>query len=120
MSEETNDAIWRLNDIKRAYPLDKSDEWAVDMAIAALSAESMRWIPVTEKLPSDCDEDWVLAQIQEDNGYLWIPKVMEYRKDKDDWYGTDENLGWLKNHNGAFKVIAWMPLPKPWSGKESE
>ena len=39
MSEKTKDAIWRLNDIKRAYPLDKSDEWAVDMAIAALSAE---------------------------------------------------------------------------------
>ena len=39
MSEEIKDAIWRLNDIKRAYPLDKSDEWAVDMAIAALSAE---------------------------------------------------------------------------------
>lgn len=77
-----------------------------------------RWIPVTDKLPSDCDEDWVLVQIQEDNGYLWIPRVMEYRKLKDDWWGED--IGWLKNHNGAFKVIAWMPLPKPFKPQESE
>ena len=39
ISDGTKDAIWRLNDIKRAYQLDKSDEWAVDMAIAALSVE---------------------------------------------------------------------------------
>lgn len=77
-----------------------------------------RWIPVTDKLPNDCDEDWVLVQIQEDNGYLWIPRVMEYRKSKDDWWGED--IGWLKNHNGAFKVIAWMPLPEPYEPKKSE
>ena len=71
-----------------------------------------KWISVTENLPSDLGYDWVLAQIQEDNGYLWIPQVMEYRKAKDDWYSAVDNLGWLKAHNGAFKVIAWMPLPK--------
>lgn len=77
-----------------------------------------KWIPCSKKLPSDCGCDWVLAQIQEDNGYLWIPRVMEYRKSKDDWCGMDEDLGWLKNHNGAFKVIAWMPLPEPYKGEQ--
>lgn len=55
-----------------------------------------KWIPVTENLPSDLGYDWVLAQIQEDNGYLWIPKVMEYSKAKDDWYSDTSNLGWVK------------------------
>lgn len=76
------------------------------------------WIPVSERLPSDCNEDWVLVQIQEDNGYLWIPRVAEYRKNKDDWFAHD--VGWLKRHDGAFKVIAWMPLPEPYKPQESE
>lgn len=82
---------------------------------------SRQWIPVSEKLPSDCNEDWVLAQIQEDNGYLWIPCVAEYRKSKDDWYTDVYDVGWIKNHNGVFKVVAWMPLPKPYDAEmESE
>ena len=82
-------------------------------SVAIPSAEP-KWIPVSEKLPSDCNEDWVLAQIQEDNGYLWIPCVAEYREDFEDWW-TDANwVGWLKKHDGALKVIAWMPLPEPY------
>ena len=87
-------------------------------AVELLSAEPMQWIPVGKALPSDYNLDWVLAQVQEYNGYLWIPKVMEYRKAKDDWFGTDEYLGWLKDHYGAFRVVAWMPLPKLY--RESE
>lgn len=78
------------------------------------------WIPVTKKLPSDCNKDWVLAQIIEpDTGYLWIPCVAEYRKEKDDWYSDSCGLGWLKDHNGEFKVIAWMPLPESYKEMES-
>jgi hypothetical protein len=70
-----------------------------------------RWIPVTERLPDNTKDDWVLAQIVENNGYRWIPKVVEYRERKEDWYC--EELGWLKNHNGFFSVTHWMPLPNP-------
>lgn len=78
-----------------------------------------RWIPCSERLPNNNEYDWVLAQAQEDNGNLWIPRVMEYRESKDDWYLEDENPCWLKEcHGDAFKVIAWMPLPEPY--KESE
>lgn len=77
------------------------------------------WIPCSEQLPDNYEHDWVLAQVQEDNGYLWIPKVMEYRQSKDDWYLDSENGGWLKErYGGAFKVVAWMPLPEPY--KESK
>lgn len=73
-----------------------------------------RWIPVSERLPSDCGYDWVLAQIQEpDTGYLWLPCVAEYRKGIDDWFSDANDISWLRKHEGAFKVIAWMPLPEP-------
>ena len=82
------------------------------------SAEPERkWIPVTEALPKNLEHDWVLGQIREtDSGYLWIPKVVEYRESSDDWF--EESIGWLKkNPDHAFEVIAWMPLPKPWRGE---
>lgn len=87
--------------------------------VPIVDAKESEWIPVSERLPSDCGCDWVLAQIQEpDTGYLWIPCVAEYRKRKDDWYSDANDVGWLRNHEGAFKVIAWMPLPLPY--KEGE
>lgn len=69
------------------------------------------WISVKDRLPDNSEYNWVLASVQEDNGYRWIPKVMEYRESKNDWYS--EETGWLSNHNGAFIVTHWMPLPKP-------
>ena len=91
-----------------------------DVVEVLINEDIGQWIPVSEKLPSDCNEDWVLAQIQEDNGYLWVPCVAEYRKDTDDWYSDANNIGWLKNHKGFFKVIGWMPLPQPYEPQESE
>ena len=82
------------------------------------SAEPERkWIPVTEALPNNEEYDWVLGQIREtDSGYLWIPRQVEYREIKDDWY--EDSIGWLKkNPDHAFEVIAWMPLPEPWRGE---
>ena len=82
------------------------------------SAEPERkWIPVNEALPNNAEHDWVLGQIREtDSGYLWIPKVVEYRELSDDWF--EDSIGWLKkNPDHAFEVIAWMPLPEPWKGE---
>ena len=81
------------------------------------SAEPERkWIPVTEALPNNEEYDWVLGQIREtDSGYLWIPRQVEYREIKDDWY--EDSIGWLKeNPDHAFEVIAWMPLPESYKG----
>ena len=82
------------------------------------SAEPERkWIPVTEALPNNEEYDWVLGQIREtDSGYLWIPRQVEYREIKDDWY--EDSIGWLKeNPDHAFEVIAWMPLPERYRGE---
>ena len=72
------------------------------------------WISVDERLPDNKEHDWVLAQVVEDNGYMHIPRVMEYRQAKDDWF--EETYGWLSEHNGVFTVTHWMPLPKPPKG----
>ena len=72
------------------------------------------WIPVTKRLPDNKEHDWVLAQVVEDNGFMHIPNVMEYRQQRNDW--LDETYGWLSEHNGAFTVTHWMPLPEPPKG----
>lgn len=69
------------------------------------------WISVKDRLPDNKEHDWVLAQVVEDNGFMHIPKVMEYRQSKNDWF--EETYGWLSEHNGAFTVTHWMPLPEP-------
>ena len=72
------------------------------------------WISVKDRLPDNKEHDWVLAQVVEDNGFMHIPKVMEYRQQKNDWF--EETYGWLSEHNGAFTVTHWMPLPQPPKG----
>ena len=73
------------------------------------------WISVDDRLPDNKEHDWVLAQVVEDNGFMHIPKVMEYRQSKNDWF--EETYGWLSEHNGAFTVTHWMPLPQPPKGE---
>ena len=73
------------------------------------------WISVTDRLPDNKEHDWVLAQVVEDNGFMHIPKVMEYRQQRNDWF--EETYGWLSEHNGAFTVTHWMPLPEPPKGE---
>ena len=73
------------------------------------------WISVKDRLPDNKEHDWVLAQVVEDNGYMHIPRVMEYRQSKNDWF--EETYGWLSNHNGLFAVTHWMPLPPPLKGE---
>ena len=73
------------------------------------------WISVDDRLPDNKEYDWVLAQVVEDNGFMHIPTVMEYRQSKNDWF--EETYGWLSEHNGAFTVTHWMPLPHPPKGE---
>ena len=73
------------------------------------------WISVKDRLPDNKEYDWVLAQVVEDNGFMHIPTVMEYRESKNDWF--EETYGWLSEHNGLFTVTHWMPLPEPPKGE---
>ena len=93
--------------------LDYSFEDVADYLISN-GVTVQEWIPVTQRLPDNKEHDWVLAQVVEDNGFMHIPKVMEYRQQRNDWF--EETYGWLSEHNGAFTVTHWMPLPEPPKG----
>ena len=91
--------------------IDKSCKLAENIAddLIANGVTVQEWISVKDRLPDNKEHDWVLAQVVEDNGYMHIPRVMEYRQAKNDWF--EETYGWLSEHNGLFSVTHWMPLP---------
>ena len=90
--------------------------WAEVIAdgLIAHGVTVQEWISVKDRLPDNKEYDWVLAQVVEDNGFMHIPTVMEYRQSKNDWF--EETYGWISEHNGAFTVTHWMPLPEPPKG----
>ena len=94
--------------------LDYSFEDVADYLISN-GVTVQEWIPVADRLPDNKEDDWVLAQVVEDNGFMHIPKVMEYRQPKNDWF--EETYGWISEHNGLFTVTHWMPLPEPPKGE---
>lgn len=102
-------------DAKRTDPEEGSfTEYLADHLIAH-GVTVQEWISVDDRLPDNKEHDWVLAQVVEDNGFMHIPTVMEYRQSKNDWF--EETYGWLSDHNGVFTVTHWMPLPEPPKGE---
>ena len=91
------------------------DALAMAQHLIANGVTVQEWISVDDRLPDNKEYDWVLAQVVEDNGYMHIPKVMEYRQAKNDWF--EETYGWISDHNGVFTVTHWMPLPEPPKGE---
>ena len=92
---------------------------SLSWAIQAL--QQTRWIPVTERLP-----EWdIECLVVDDKGEFGVGF---YRDDVGAW--DSPSWGWLErkddvnNHDayympcGIGKVIAWMPLPKPYELQE--
>ena len=109
--------VWIEDQMTRAYPY-TTDQFRIETTVDHLVANGVTvqgWIPVKDGLPDNKEHDWVLAQVVEDNGFMHIPKVMEYRQQRNDWF--EETYGWLSEHNGLFSVTHWMPLPNPPKGE---
>lgn len=86
-----------------------------ERAAEALS-EGMQphWIPCCERLPENPEnDDYYLVSIQCEHYDGWDDYVTGFAE----WtkHGWDE----LSCYIGQIKVVAWMPLPKPYGG-ESE
>ena len=106
----------KLIDLLSGYSIDTQPdvEYVADHLISN-GVTVQEWISVEDRLPDNKEHDWVLAQVVEDNGFMHIPTVMEYRQSKNDWF--EETYGWISEHNGAFTVTHWMPLPQPPKGE---
>ena len=135
MSEEMTreQAIQIVSEIRDidGFPLD--DKKALNMAIAALSTDPMRWIPVTyRKMTAEEKKDY-----SERTGYdkedLDVMLDCPLPEDGEtvlitDRLGNVEVDTFVNDCDGCYfecncdmdDVKAWMPLPKPWSGKESK
>ena len=107
----------KLIDLLTGHSIDTQQdvEYVADHLISN-GVTIQEWISVKDRLPDNKEHDWVLTQVVEDNGYMHIPRVMEYRQLRNDWF--EETYGWLSEHNGLFSVTHWMPLPNPPKGEE--
>ena len=97
----------------------------------ANKADSFEWIPVSKKLPDEHDS--IFAKLYETdvvNDMLWRTRskdvlvTIEYedgaRTVKSSH--TTDGKWWIEKETtlSKFKVIAWMPLPKPYDEKEND
>lgn len=94
-------------------------------------AESFDWIPVSERLPEEYDS--VFAELYGTDKWddtLWRTRskrvlvTIEYEgsiRSVSLSYITDGEWALEKrDHLNKYKVVAWMPLPKPYKEKENE
>lgn len=112
----------------------KEFEIAQNMAIEALSAERTVWIPVSERLPEDLDEvnvTWVnhnppvyyehimgkpntgFAVLYDEKWYWWDSTIVDTLAE----YG---NQDFLEPIDKGIEIIAWMPMPEPYKGGDTE
>lgn len=95
------------------------DEWLFIDTINSLPTVEERkegeWIPVSERLPKNERKTYLIAT---ECGYMclcrWTDDIFglggEFR-DTDTW-------GWSFADRPQYsKIVAWMPLPKPWKGE---
>ena len=111
MSEEMTreQAIEELSIMLNKYQ-DSITGDALDMAIAALSAEPMRWIPIEDELPEDKQE------------ILFSTKTGRVHSGK---YHDDSSANPWYSHRDKVRawsnvVTAWMSLPEPYEAESEE
>ena len=83
-----------------------------------------RWIPVSERLP-EADGDYLLfgKVVEDDDTDIFIGMYDACAEKFGFWedYYDRNTLGFLDSELIEYnKVIAWMPLPKPYEPQESE
>lgn len=69
------------------------------------------WTPCSVALP-ESENTWVFATVEYDERYLLVEKVMFHNKNCKTWCDSRGNQ--IRND----KILAWRPLPAPWSGEK--
>lgn len=87
--------------------------------VRADALEQHNWISVNDKMPSDCNEDWVLV-LPYDGDYRCIPTVAEYRSGH--WYGhtlcVEDDC--IDGEDSPFEVRFWKPIYDEFQLKEQK
>ena len=85
-------------------------------------SDAMKWIPCSERLPDE--DNWTGAQVQYSDFVLMTVYNAEDEETFID-YGYTVDGEWNSDTTDCFvppwwKVIAWMPLPKPYREDKAE
>ena len=95
-----------------------------DERVKPLNQEPTRWIPVSERLPEKSGEYLLCGKIggHEEDNYCFIGEYTPYETFgfTHEYYDT-ETFSPIDSEIIEFhSVIAWMPLPKPYTAERSE
>lgn len=124
MTREEAIKILKAIRVYECYPKSASEETkeAIDMAIEMLSAVTVEWIPVSERLPDadDCPMDCMVTRKSKFVGNYVDMAVAEKNGTwtHEDWKAItiDGNATCISTRDAD--IIAWMPLPEPYKGGE--
>ena len=88
---------------------------------------AQRWIPVSESLPEEHESIWAKAKGTERwSESMWekqsdeviVTELFEDGTTRTDTACTHDGEWYVKIKAVKRKIIAWLPLPKPWRGEE--
>lgn len=129
---DRNEAIKWLEAAGKYFGLLPCEFWqdnkiseALDLAIEALSAEAVQgWIPCSERLPSaeDCPMDCMVTRRSK---YIGNYTDMAVAEANGTWTHEDWKAITLEGEATCIStrdadIIAWMPLPTPYKGGDTE
>ncbi len=118
MSMNREEAIEILSDMRAEYNLFGDEEEATRYHVLSWAIQEMKaaqqWIPISDRLPKidmsyPHHEDYL---VQYDSGYMDVASWSNVNR-----FWTDYVTEPYWNCVQFAKVIAWMPLPKPWKGE---
>ena len=84
--------------------IDAMTDWAIRQIKAMPTIGG--WVPCSERLPDACGKYLVTMKWNDDSGD-------EHITIKTTWYGEWDGIGW--GWAEIFDIVAWMPLPEPYS-----
>lgn len=123
LKEHCKRQVQQFKRVEKIMPVTPNDwkRYEEHKLILELLEQEPRWIPVTERLPEEPEvgkeyhdpSESVLVQLS--NGEMKVSRYWSYRRSTLNCIVND----WIDLYSFE-EVIAWMPLPKPYSEVEND